>query len=494
MAKYIMAIDQGTTSTRAIIYNYNGEIVSSGSKEIRQYYEKPGWVMQCPDEIYESVVLTGKHAIQLAGISPNDIEAIGIANQRETTILWNKDTGEPVYGAISWQCRRTSDYCVNIKSDGFDSVITKKTGLIVDPYFSATKIKWIIDNIKDARELLNKGNIMFGNIDTWLLYKLTGKHKTDYTNASRTMLYNIDELKWDKEILSYFDIPAQILPEVCGTSSFFGETEVFGGSIPVTAMAGDQQAALFGHKRFEEGQVKNTYGTGCFIVMNTGNKRVTSENNLISSIAWKLQGEQPVYMVEGSVFTGGQVIKWLRDSLQLINDSSETDAIAQSVESANGVYFVPAFSGLGAPNWNPNAKGIITGLTSAASKAHIVRAALEAIAYQSHDILKMLEKDTGKRILELNVDGGATENRFLMQFQSDIMGIPVIKPKKAETTSLGVSFLAGLTTGFYKNKGEIKSLSAEEEIFTPNIDEERRLLLTNGYNNAVKTCEYGSTL
>lgn len=488
MKKYIMALDQGTTSSRCIIFNKKGQAVSSASKEFTQIYPKSGWVEHDPMEIWSAQIGVASEAMAKIGAKGENIVSIGITNQRETTVMWHKDTGEPIYNAIVWQCRRTSDMIMDLKKDGFDKIIRKKTGLIPDAYFSATKIKWILDNVAGAREEAEAGNLLFGTVDTWLMYKLTsGKvFATDYTNASRTMLFDINKLEWDEEILSRLNIPKSILPEVKPSSCIFGSTDsnLLGGEIPIAGVAGDQQAALFGQCCFEEGDVKNTYGTGCFLLMNSGNKPVISDHGLLTTIAASTE-EEISYALEGSVFVAGAAIQWLRDELQIIRHASQTEEAALSVPDTNGVYVVPAFSGLGAPYWDQYARGTIVGITRGFNKDHLIRATLESIAYQTNDVLKAMEKDAKVTINELKVDGGASANQFLMQFQSDILDVKVYRPSCIETTALGAAYLAGLATGYWKDKKEIKENWSLSKTFIPVMEQEHRNTLLNGWHRAI---------
>ena len=487
--KYIMALDQGTTSSRCILFDKNGSICSMAQKEFRQIYPVPGWVEHDPMEIWSSQISVMSEAMSKINCSADEIAAIGITNQRETTIVWDKETGKPIYNAIVWQCRRTSGMIDRLNEDGLGDVVRAKTGLIPDAYFSATKIKWILENVKGAKEMAAKGRLLFGTVDTWLMYNLTEGRvfATDYSNASRTMLYNIERLEWDDEILDYFNIPRSMLPEVLPSGSIFGETSprLTGGiAIPVAGVAGDQQAALFGQCCYEPGEVKNTYGTGCFMLMNTGNKLVRSGNGLLTTLA-ATTDEKPQYALEGSVFVAGAAIQWLRDELQLIRNASETEEIARSVPDTNGVYVVPAFAGLGAPYWNQDARGIITGLTRGSGKNHIVRATLESIAYQVNDLVASMEMDSHIRLKSLKVDGGASKNDFLMQFQADILRVPVERPKTVETTGLGAAFLAGLTVGFWHDKNELKDIWAREREFIPDMEETYRDSLVRGWKNSI---------
>ncbi len=491
MDKYIMALDQGTSSSRCIIYDRAGRQISSAQKEFTQIFPKEGWVEHDPEEIWSSQVSVCYEALIKAAATWHNIEAIGITNQRETTIVWDRNTGEPVYNAIVWQCRRTADYCRSLEEAGLADKIKEKTGLLIDPYFSATKIRWILENVESAREKAERGELLFGTVETWLIWKMTkGRvHATDYSNASRTMMFNIHDLKWDEELLDIYGIPASMLPEVRPSSGFFGETEsdLFAGSIPVAGAAGDQQAALFGQMCFDEGMAKSTYGTGCFLLMNTGEKPVTSKNGLLTTVAWGLDGKVS-YALEGSVFVCGAVIQWLRDELGIISSAAESEGLAKAVSDNGGVYLVPAFAGLGAPYWDPDARGILTGLTRGSSKNHIVRAALESMAYQCYDLLKAMESDLGRSLTGLRVDGGACANGFLMQFQSDILNTAVYRPEIIETTSLGAAYLAGLATGYWKNTEDLKANVRPAEVFEPSMDEELRERLIKGWHEAVERC------
>ena len=487
MQKYLMALDQGTTSSRCIIFNKCGEIISSAQKEFTQFFPKSGWVEQNPSEIWSSQLSVMVEAMANKGIARTDIAAIGITNQRETTIVWNRHTGEPVYNAIVWQCRRTADRIEELSSDECD-MIRKKTGLIPDPYFSATKIAWILDNVPGARELADNGDLLFGTVDTWLIYNLTsGKvHATDYTNASRTMLFNINTLEWDEELLDLFGVPRCMLPEVRYSSSVFGYTDelVFGGAVPISGVAGDQQAALFGQCCFDEGDVKNTYGTGCFLLMNTGSTPVVSKNGLLTTIA-AAAGEEIRYALEGSVFVAGAAIKWLRDELKLIESAGETEEIALSVPDSNGVYVVPAFTGLGAPYWDAYARGAIFGLSRGAGRAHIIRATIESLAFQTTDVLKAMEDDAGVRLSSLRVDGGASANNFLLQFQADILNADIIRPAMVETTALGAAYLAGMATGYYSGIDDVKNNASVDRVFKPMITDADRKQLYDGWKDCV---------
>jgi len=486
MTKYILALDQGTTSSRAILFDGEQNIVQISQREFTQMYPKPGWVEHDPMEIYASQYSVMMEAITQSGIPVREIAAIGITNQRETTILWDKNTGRPIYNAIVWQCRRTTEICGELKAQGLEEEIRKRTGLLLDAYFSGTKIKWILDHVEGARERAERGEILFGTVDSWLIWKLTeGKvHVTDYTNASRTMLYNIHELDWDDTLLKALDIPRQILPEVRGCSEIYGYTTIQGERIPIGGIAGDQQAALFGQTCFSKGDAKNTYGTGCFLLMNTGETPCESRHGLLTTIAIGLGGKVQ-YALEGSVFVGGAVIQWLRDGLRLISESRDVEYYAQKVEDTGGVYIVPAFTGLGAPYWDMYARGTITGITRGTRREHIIRAAEESIAYQSLSLVEAMEKDTGIPLRELNADGGASRDRFLMQFQADILGRAVRRPMIRETTALGAAYLAGLAAGVWKDLEEIRRMWSCDVVFTPQMEEERREKLLRGWNKAV---------
>jgi len=485
--QYILALDQGTSSSRAILFDKRYNIVGIEQEEFKSYYPKPGWVEQNPYEIWQSQINVAKRLIKKTGINPKQIRGIGITNQRETTIMWDKKTGSPIYNAIVWQDKRTSQYCENIKEKFYETV-KSKTGLPIDPYFSATKIQWILNNVPEAIEKAKKNELLFGTVDTWLIWNLTGGqvHITDYTNASRTMLFNIIELEWDQEICIFFNIPENILPKVVESSGIVAYTkdEFFGAEIPIAGIAGDQQSALFGQACFEPGMAKNTYGTGCFILMNTGDKIFQSKNGLISTIAYGLNGKIK-YALEGSVFIAGAAIKWLRDGLGIIKTAKETEAIAQSVKSSEGVYFVPAFSGLGAPYWDMYARGAIVGLTQGINRNHIVRATLESLAYQTRDVFEAMQQDSGLKLKTLFVDGGASANNFLMQFQADILGVDVYRPSNVETTALGTAFLAGLATDFITidSINEIKKI---DKIFEPQISNEQRKKLYDGWLKAIE--------
>jgi len=491
MQTYILALDQGTTSSRAIIFDEKQNIVITSQKELNQFFPKEGWVEHDPLEIYNSQHSVMIDALLKSQISPKQIAGIGVTNQRETTILWNKATGNPIHNAIVWQCRRTANEVENLRAKGLSEYIRDTTGLVLDAYFSATKIKWILDNTEGAREAARRGEILFGTVDSWLVWKLTNGavHITDYTNASRTMLYDIHNLCWDEKLLEELDIPKEILPKVRSSSEIYGYTNIQGTKIPIAGIAGDQQAALFGQCCFERGDIKNTYGTGCFLLMNTGNEAHKSENGLLTTMAVSFGGKIQ-YALEGSVFIGGAVIQWLRDEMGLITDSTDAEYFASKVPNTGGVYFVPAFSGLGAPHWDMHARGLIIGITRGTKQAHIIRAAQEAIAYQSHDLVRILERETNTVITELNVDGGASRDNFLMQFQADILNAKVTRPLVRETTALGAASLAGLAVGLWKDLNELKTLRKHDMAYMPNmeIDEREKLLL--GWNKAVK-CSLG---
>lgn len=488
MSKYVMALDQGTTSSRCILFNEKGLIESVAQKEFTQIYPKAGWVEHDPMEIWSTQLGVASEAMAKINAEATDIAAIGITNQRETTVVWDKRTGRPVYNAIVWQCRRTSNMCDELREKGFDKVIKDKTGLVLDAYFSGTKVKWILDNVEGVREEAEKGNLLFGNIDTWLIWNLTkGKtFVTDYTNASRTMLFNIHELKWDEEILETLNIPACMLPEVKPSSCVYGNTDasLLGGEIPIAGAAGDQQAALFGQVCHNPGTAKNTYGTGCFMLMNTGEKAVASKNGLLTTIAWGVDGKVE-YALEGSIFIAGAAIQWLRDELRMIKSAADSEEYANAVEDTNGVYMVPAFVGLGAPHWDQYARGTMIGLTRGTKKEHFIRATLESLAYQTYDVLKAMEEDSGIELKALKVDGGACANNFLMQFQADILGVQVDRPEVIETTALGAAYLAGLAVGYWKDKEDVAKNWAISKAFEPNMTSERRTELINGWHEAV---------
>lgn len=484
-----MALDEGTTSCRCILYNKKGEMVSVAQKEFRQIYPNAGWVEHDAMEIWSTQIGVAQEALYKINCTYENIEAIGITNQRETTVVWDRETGEPVYNAIVWQCRRTAEYCDSLKAKGLEPSFREKTGLPVDAYFSASKLRWILDNVEGARAKAEAGKLLFGTIETWLIWKLTGGrvHVTDYSNASRTMMFNINELKWDKDILAELDIPVSMLPEPVPSSFIYGETEehIFGGPVRISGAAGDQQSALFGQGCFEKGQAKNTYGTGCFLLMNTGESPVYSKNGLVTTIAWGIDGKVN-YALEGSVFVAGAAIQWLRDELELIDSSPESERLALSVPDTNGVYIVPAFAGLGAPYWNPYARGAIFGLTRGADKCHLTRATLESLAYQTNDLLEAMKEDIGYELLSLQVDGGACANNFLMQFQADITAKPVKRPECIETTSLGAAYLAGLATGFWSDMDDITENLKTDREFTASMNEEKRTKLLAGWKKAVR--------
>ncbi|MCD6551559.1 glycerol kinase GlpK [Thermotoga sp.] len=486
--KYILSLDQGTTSSRAIVFDERGNVISKTNKEFKQIYPKPGWVEHDPVEIWESQIEVAKKAIKEAGIKPEDIAAIGITNQRETTIVWDKNTGKPVYNAIVWQCRRTAPICDELKEKGYAEFIRERTGLVVDAYFSGTKIKWILDNVEGVREKAERGEVLFGTVDTWLIWNLTGGkvHVTDYSNASRTMIFNIHKLDWDDEILELLNIPRKMLPQVMPSSHVYGHTvkELLGAEILIAGDAGDQQAALFGQACFRPGMLKNTYGTGCFLLMNTGEKTFKSKSGLLTTIAWGLDGKV-YYALEGSIFITGAAVQWLRDGLKIISSATETEELATRVPDNGGVFFVPAFVGLGAPYWDMYARGLIIGLTRGTTREHIVRAVLESIAYQTREVVEVMEKESNIKVDTLRVDGGAVVNNFLMQFQSDILGVPVERPVVNETTALGAAYLAGLAVGYWKNQEEIAKLWQLDRRFEPSMDLEERERLYSKWKEAV---------
>ena len=493
MAKYVMALDSGTTSNRCILFNEKGEMCSVAQKEFTQYFPKPGWVEHDANEIWSSQLGVAVEAMSKIGAVAKDIAAIGITNQRETTIVWDKATGEPVYHAIVWQCRRTSEYCDSLKEKGLTDSFRQKTGLIIDAYFSGTKLKWILDNVEGVRERAEAGEVLFGTVETWLIWKLTkGRvHVTDYSNASRTMLFNIQELKWDQDILKELNIPECMLPEAKPSSFVYGETDsqFFGGPIPIGGAAGDQQSALFGQTCFTAGEAKNTYGTGCFLLMNTGEKPVYSKNGLVTTIAWGLDGKVN-YALEGSIFVAGAAIQWLRDEMKLVDSSQDSEYMAKKVKDTNGCYVVPAFTGLGAPHWDQYARGTIVGITRGVNKYHIIRATLESLAFQVNDVINAMQADSGITLSTLKVDGGASANNFLMQFQSDIMGAPVHRPVCVETTAMGAAYLAGLAVGYWESKEAVVKNWQIDKVFRPDMAEAERTELVNGWNKAVK-CSYG---
>lgn len=488
MKKYILTLDEGTTSARAVLFDKGGNAVSAAQREFKQIYPQPGFVEHDPVEIFSVQYAAVTEAITAIGASAEEIAAVGVTNQRETTIIWDKNTGEPIYNAIVWQCRRTSEMCDKLRADGLEEYIRKTTGLRIDAYFSATKIKWMLDNVPGARDRAENGELLFGTVDTWLIWKLSGGkiHVTDRTNAARTMLYDIHSLTWDKRILEILQIPKCMLPEVRSSSEIYGNVNILGAEIPVSGIAGDQQAALFGQKCFCEGDIKNTYGTGCFLLMNTGNTAFESKNGLITTIAADA-GDNICYALEGSVFVGGAVIQWLRDELGLIASAAESEKAALSVPDSAGVYIVPAFAGLGAPYWDMYARGTICGLTRGSGKNHIIRACLEAIAYQTNDLITALKADTGLLINHIRADGGAAANNFLMQFQADISDVGVIRPAQTEATAAGAAYLAGLAVGFWKNKNEILRLPDKQTEFKPAINAKHREAMTEGWKRAVRS-------
>ncbi|MFK9092231.1 glycerol kinase GlpK [Bacillus salipaludis] len=490
MEKYILSLDQGTTSSRAILFNKSGEIVHTAQKEFTQHFPKPGWVEHNANEIWGSILSVIAGVLSESGIKPEQIAGIGITNQRETAVVWDKETGDPVYNAIVWQSRQTSGICDELKEKGYNDLFREKTGLLIDAYFSGTKVKWILDNIEGAREKANEGKLLFGTIDTWLIWKLSGgrAHVTDYSNASRTLMFNIHELKWDEELLEILDVPKSMLPEVRQSSEVYANTvdyHFFGKEVPIAGVAGDQQAALFGQACFEKGMAKNTYGTGCFMLMNTGEKAVQSEHGLLTTIAWGINGKIE-YALEGSIFVAGSAVQWLRDGLRLIQDAPHSERLATQVESTDGVYVVPAFVGLGTPYWDSDVRGAVFGITRGTSKEHFVRATLESLAYQTKDVLSAMEADSGIELKTLRVDGGAVKNNFLMDFQSDILDVPVERPIINETTALGAAYLAGLAVGFWDSQEEIAKQWAIDRQFNPKMTEENRIGLYDGWKRAVK--------
>lgn len=492
MEKYILSIDQGTTSSRAILFDKEGTIKFVSQREFKQYFPKGGWVEHDANEIWTSVLAVISSVLNENNISPKQIEGIGITNQRETAVVWDKNTGRPVYHAIVWQSRQTQDICTELKSKDLEPIFKEKTGLLLDPYFSGTKVKWILDNVEGAREKAENGDLLFGTIDTWLIWKFTGDvHVTDYSNASRTLMYNIYDLKWDEELLEYLDVPASMLPEVKPSSEVYGYTQehhFFGEKIAIAGVAGDQQAALFGQACFESGEVKNTYGTGGFMLMNTGEKAVKSESGLLTTLAYGIDGKVN-YALEGSIFVSGSAIQWLRDGLRMIKSAPASEDYANRVKSTEGVYVVPAFVGLGTPYWDADARGAIFGLTRGTEKEHFIRATLESLCYQTRDVLEAMEKDSGINVETLRVDGGAVKNNFLMQFQADIVNTPVERPEVNETTALGAAYLAGLAVGFWKSKDEIKQRWKLETEFKPELEEEEREKLYKGWKTAVKATQ-----
>ena len=488
--KYILALDQGTTSSRAVVFDRRGRIISIASKEFQQIYPQPGWVEHDPMEIWDSQMEAARRALDSANLSPQSIAAIGITNQRETAVVWDRESGKPVYNAIVWQCRRTAPICTRIQKNKFAEKIRRKTGLVVDAYFSGTKVQWILGHDKRIRKAAERGDLAFGTIDTWLAYRLTGKklHITDYSNASRTLLFNIHDLSWDPEILRFLDIPEKILPAVKPSSQLYGYTSpsvFFGAEVPLSGIIGDQQGALFGQTCFRQGQAKNTYGTGCFLLMNTGDKPVASRNNLLTTVAWGME-KKVEYALEGSVFIAGAVIQWLRDGLKIITQAAESESLAAGLSSNDGLYFVPAFVGLGAPYWDMYARGAILGITRGTTQAHIARAALESIAYQTRDVLECMEKDSGIKLKELRVDGGAAANSFLMQFQADILGVPVVIQETTETTALGAAYLAGLAVGYWRDTDQLSRNFKVQEKFTPRMPAKQRESLYRKWKKAVE--------
>ncbi|MNU75393.1 Glycerol kinase [compost metagenome] len=489
MEKYIMSLDQGTTSSRAILFNKQGEIVYTAQREFPQYFPRPGWVEQNANEIWSSILAVIASCLAESGVKPSQIEGIGITNQRETAVVWDKDTGVPIYNAVVWQSRQTADICDQLKAAGLDDLFREKTGLLIDAYFSGTKVKWILDHVEGSRERAERGELLFGTIDTWLIWKLSGGavHVTDYSNASRTLMYNIHELKWDDELLEILEVPKAMLPEVRPSSEVYGHTvdyHFFGEQVPIAGAAGDQQAALFGQACYEQGMVKSTYGTGCFMLMNTGTEPVVSKHGLITTIAWGINGKVE-YALEGSIFVGGSAIQWLRDGLRMFRDAKDSEQYAVRVESTDGVYLVPAFVGLGSPYWDSEVRGAMFGLTRGTTKEHFIRATLESLAYQTKDILNVMEQDSGIPVKTLRVDGGAVKNNFLMDFQSDILGLPVERPVINETTALGAAYLAGLAIGYWKDQDEICQKWSVERVFEPKMDEERKNKLYDGWKKAV---------
>ncbi len=490
MKQYLLALDEGTTSARTILFDREGKTVSVAQQEFRQIYPKPGWVEQDPMEIYASQYATLTECVAKSGVDPSEIAGIGITNQRETTAVWDKNTGRPVYNAIVWQCRRTADFCEQLEKEGCVDQILEATGLRLDAYFSGTKIRWILDHVEGARARAERGELLFGTVDTWLLWKLTGGrvHVTDRTNASRTMLYNLEKDDWDDDLLRLLRVPRTMLPEICSSSEVYGEIDLFGKSVPVCGIAGDQQAALFGQGCFEPGDAKVTYGTGCFLLANTGRERVRSRNGLITTLGATEKGRERDYVLEGSVFVGGAVIQWIRDELRLISDAKDSEYFARKVDSTGGVYVVPAFAGLGAPYWDMHARGVITGLTRGSNRTHIVRAAVESIAYQTCDVLTAMQGDFPRGVTGIRADGGASANNFLMQFQADVSGLVVQRPAQREATAAGAAYLAGLAVGFYRDRQEILALLQAGETFTPAMSPEERERLLCGWHRAVKAC------
>lgn len=489
MEKFILSIDQGTTSSRAILFNQKGEIVHTAQQEFHQYFPQPGWVEHNANEVWASVLAVTTTVLTEADVEPKQIAAIGITNQRETTVVWDKKTGHPIYNAIVWQSRQTADICADLKEKGYADMVREKTGLLIDPYFSGTKIKWILDHVDGARERAEKGELLFGTIDTWLIWKFSGgkAHVTDYSNASRTLLYNIYDLKWDPELLEMLDVPAAMLPEVKPSSHVYAQTapyHFFGEEIPIAGVAGDQQAALFGQACYEDGMAKNTYGTGCFMLMNTGEKAVSSKHGLLTTLAWGIDGKVE-YALEGSIFVAGSAIQWLRDGMRMIKDSAQSESYAERVDSTDGVYVVPAFVGLGTPYWESDVRGAVFGLTRGTTKEHFIRATLESLAYQTKDVLAAMEADSGLPLKTLRADGGAVKNNFLMQFQSDMLGVPVERPVVSETTALGAAYLAGLAVGYWESREEIARQWKVERKFEPSLAEKEREALYGGWKKAI---------
>ncbi|KYC65783.1 glycerol kinase GlpK [Heyndrickxia coagulans] len=489
MEKFILSIDQGTTSSRAILFNQKGEIVHTAQQEFHQYFPQPGWVEHNANEVWASVLAVTTTVLTEADVEPKQIAAIGITNQRETTVVWDKKTGHPIYNAIVWQSRQTADICADLKEKGYADMVREKTGLLIDPYFSGTKIKWILDHVDGARERAEKGELLFGTIDTWLIWKFSGgkAHVTDYSNASRTLLYNIYDLKWDPELLEMLDVPAAMLPEVKPSSHVYAQTapyHFFGEEIPIAGVAGDQQAALFGQACYDEGMAKNTYGTGCFMLMNTGEKAVSSKHGLLTTLAWGIDGKVE-YALEGSIFVAGSAIQWLRDGMRMIKDSAQSESYAERVDSTDGVYVVPAFVGLGTPYWESDVRGAVFGLTRGTTKEHFIRATLESLAYQTKDVLAAMEADSGLPLKTLRADGGAVKNNFLMQFQSDMLGVPVERPVVSETTALGAAYLAGLAVGYWESREEIARQWKVERKFEPSLAEKEREALYGGWKKAI---------
>ncbi|OZM55797.1 glycerol kinase [Lottiidibacillus patelloidae] len=490
MEKYILSLDQGTTSSRAILFNHDGKIVNSSQEELQQYFPQPGWVEHDAEEIWQSIQNVISNVLTKSNIKPEQLAGIGITNQRETTVIWDKKTGVPVYRALVWQSRQSSEICEDLKDSGYNSLFREKTGLLLDPYFSGTKVKWILDNVPGVRERAENGDLLFGTIDTWLIWKLTGGvvHVTDYSNASRTLLFNIYDLCWDDELLSLLTIPKSLLPEVRSSSEVYGRTDkntFFGHAVPIAGAAGDQQAALFGQGCFESGMAKNTYGTGCFMLLNTGDKAVKVKEGLLTTIAWGINGKVH-YALEGSIFVAGSAVQWLRDGLKLISEAKESEMYAEKIDSSEGVYVVPAFVGLGTPYWESNVKGAIFGLTRGTTKEHLIRATLESLAYQTKDVIKEMEHLACIPLKSLRVDGGAVQNNFLMQFQSDLLDVPVERPVINETTALGAAYLAGLAVGFWESQAEIEKKWVIDERFSPNMSNENRTELYSGWKKAIK--------